>query len=121
MDHTETPQEQAARLLGFDAGAVHATPASRIAEFNIRNFDVGKLGENLATLVLCDIIVDVPFGKDEEEKGTRLRARALGLLTELVGTHARHELTQEDATSVQFMMNVEGRSMDEVRRHFLSQ
>jgi|GEM_PF-4605576 hypothetical protein len=121
MDLTETPQEQAACVLGVSRVLIHRTPASEIAEFNVQNFDVGKLGEELAILMLCDIVVDVPFGRDEEEKGTRLRARALGFLTELVGTHARHELTQEDAAHIQRMMSVEGRPVEEVRKHFLPQ
>ena len=119
-----TPSEHAALELGFDASKINNVLPAELADFVVQKFAVetpekepgAGLEETEAVLALCDIILDVPF--DDSETGRKTRARACGLLTELIGTHMREELTDEDVRLVQMMLNADGKTVDEVREHF---
>jgi hypothetical protein len=116
VEHTETPLEQVACLLGFDAEMIQRTTPEAIAAYVVDRFNGQVLDETAVALALCDIVLDVPFGDGGGEDARRVRGKAVGFLGEIVGAgNPFSEFGAEEAAVVQGMLSVQGLSIDEVR------
>ncbi len=113
--HGETPLEEAARHLGIDAKTVPENPPSALAKYVLDRFNVNLLGETEAVLTLCDIVNHVPFENSEER--TRLVSRAEARLGELMGIDEVH---MADAERIEYLLLVEGMTLEDVRATFKS-
>jgi len=88
----------------------------RRAEEVLNHFDVVGLGERLALLVLCEIIIHVKFPSREVQE--KLVLRAEGLIDEILDIPSYHETNMDEIQNVEQMLLLEEKSIKEIKASF---